>query len=435
MREFDLVQMADYKTISSFFSSFHGLQFLSGRFFTALTYSAQQWIGLITPFHYHAINIALHLLNVALLFGVARRSGVNPIWACLFFALHPLTSAITGQVYSRSYALGTTFILLSLRLEKFNWKAHIPLTILACACKQVFFYLPLLVISRDENMNLRSFYRKQKAVLALVGVLAAAIFFYFFYAKHFMDRFWISPATYFISEIANLHHLVAFYVFPFQTCFYHDLVFFHSPLAWPFFLNFSAMLSVIALYVRGVKSGRVPENIQWIFFCFFLTVIPTQSFIPKNEVIREWRLYPSLPFFAMLVSFAIEWLFERAPKLVFVPIIWLFLFSLTVRNQLEVYSTTYGMWHQVRERYTLFAEAYHNEAVELIVEKQDYRNALPLIEGARAFTDLFYFKRSYARILRLLAGLRNRGKSSTFWRKTWGNSPLPQQDFHTRFYN
>ena len=40
----------------------------------------------------------------------------------------------------------------------------------------------------------------------------------------------------------------------------------------------------------------------WLLGAMLVCLLPTNSVLPKNELIREWRLYPALFFFALLVG-------------------------------------------------------------------------------------------------------------------------------------
>src|SRR4029077_11939329 len=68
------------------------------------------------PFGFHASSVLLHMLNVALLFALARRlSGSFAAFAAAaLFAVHPMMTEAVGYVSGRSEVLCAMFFLLAL---------------------------------------------------------------------------------------------------------------------------------------------------------------------------------------------------------------------------------------------------------------------------------------------------------------------------------
>src|SRR5262249_32300738 len=93
---------------------------------TYVTFYVNYRIGGASARGFHAVNLALHLVNVALVFAlvwsVARHSrridsGGAPValsfGAAALFAVHPIQSESVNYVYQRSTLLGATFSLLA----------------------------------------------------------------------------------------------------------------------------------------------------------------------------------------------------------------------------------------------------------------------------------------------------------------------------------
>ncbi|MFO0675849.1 MAG: tetratricopeptide repeat protein [Polyangiaceae bacterium] len=75
------------------------------------------------PWSFHVGNLAVHLLNVALVVSLARalRLGTWATWtSASLFALHPMQTEAVTYVSGRSAALSTTFMLLALRVRAFR---------------------------------------------------------------------------------------------------------------------------------------------------------------------------------------------------------------------------------------------------------------------------------------------------------------------------
>ena len=69
------------------------------------------------PFGFHVTNVLLHMLNVVLLFQLARQLGKDTLAAfaaAALFAVHPMMTEAVGYISGRSEVLCATFFLLAL---------------------------------------------------------------------------------------------------------------------------------------------------------------------------------------------------------------------------------------------------------------------------------------------------------------------------------
>ena len=94
--------------------------------FVNLSYAIDRAVWGPQPFGFHATNVLLHMLNVALLFQLARRladdraarsmtsSPVVAFAAATLFAVHPLMTEAVGYISGRAEVLCATFFLLGL---------------------------------------------------------------------------------------------------------------------------------------------------------------------------------------------------------------------------------------------------------------------------------------------------------------------------------
>ena len=109
----------------------------------------------------HLENIVFHLLNVLLLFAVARkctppdeeRSALLPLTVALLFALHPINTEAVNWISGRTDLLSCFFILLA-TLLMLRRKATLPMTVLAALClltaclakETAIFFLPAALV-------------------------------------------------------------------------------------------------------------------------------------------------------------------------------------------------------------------------------------------------------------------------------------------------
>ncbi len=138
--------------------------------FLLLTFQIDKYIGGLQEPFMHLLNILVHLVNVLLVWGLARRFGafvgVSSHWlsfvAALLFAVHPVNTEAVNWILGRTDLLAGTFVLCSLYalivfLEKcsVSWGVISALALLAGAlCKETaLFVVPAAVFLLFYNLN------------------------------------------------------------------------------------------------------------------------------------------------------------------------------------------------------------------------------------------------------------------------------------------
>jgi tetratricopeptide (TPR) repeat protein len=109
-----------------------------------------------------------------------------------------------------------------------------------------------------------------------------------------------------------------------------------------------------------------------------ICLLPSNTVLPKNEVIREWRLYPSLVFFALLAGHVFRAAAARAQRVTaalrYVPHValagWLVTFAHSDVLQNRAYATAIGAWRQVLAKYPYSADAMNNVGLYAYQDKQ-----------------------------------------------------------------
>jgi hypothetical protein len=200
------------------------------------------------------------------------------------------------------------------------------------------------------------------AAVACLGVAGALVF---LYALPMSRTAPVSSWTFVLSQLASLGTLAGLYLLPDRTALIHVLPF-HRVLLDPQVLMGAAGMTAGAWIVWRRRS----DPLAWLLGGMAICLLPTNTVLAKNEIIREWRLYPSLFFFALLVGVAFERLvaFLRAsrgrqltlPCAYAALALWLLAFAHTDRVQNRAYQSGLSAWQQVLQRYPHSTDAMNN---------------------------------------------------------------------------
>lgn len=122
---------------------------LRARALTRASYKLDNWIGKGQPWAFHADNLALHLVNGALVGVIAANLLVPPAgWvAATMFLLHPLNSEAVAYGAGRTEVLSTCFALLTLLLliKGKVWWAPVTFVLALSAKESAIALAPLLL--------------------------------------------------------------------------------------------------------------------------------------------------------------------------------------------------------------------------------------------------------------------------------------------------
>ncbi len=166
-----------------------------GRPLANLTFALSYALSGLSPWGYHLINVAVHLLTALALFGVLRRTFLMPAlrtrWSqdslslaaavALVWAVHPLQVQVVTYLSQRTESLMALFYLLTLYcfirgIERQSRLWH-PLAVvsflLGVLCKEIIATAPLLVLAYDRTLVAGSFKAALRARWRLYAALAA----------------------------------------------------------------------------------------------------------------------------------------------------------------------------------------------------------------------------------------------------------------------
>ena len=364
---------------------------------SVLTFRLNWLISETNVASYHWTNGLIHFFNVIIFYILAKKWVRLPRVATAFFALHPLASACISQVFGRPYSLVCFLMLLSLERVSRNNKNITILILLYISMfltKQSFVFFPALLLwiewSRQEwtIQNVKKYF-SIKTTLYFIVTAGIALAFIFKYAAPLSRTAPIGVFEALYSQLGNVSNLVCFYLLPFQLSYLHDLPFYMSALNLNVLFGFIVAVSFIfyVCWFHRSKHG-------FLFGALLITLLPTNSFFPKNEVIREWRLYPSLIFFCLWLSEILALSYDRIKDRwtkkslyyfrwtgVVLGVCYLTLFSITINQQNIFYKSTRSMWESVLKRYPQSADAANNIAV-IYFQEQQFNSALKYFQLA-----------------------------------------------------
>ncbi len=291
------------------------------------------------PTGYHLLNLLFHLGSGVLLYRLLR-SAVSmtashqgreritiPFWTALLFLIHTIGTETVTYISGRPTGMMTFFYLAALSLyvsavseektrQQFYWRYGGALLcfVLALLCKEAAVTLPIMLLlweliicyrRRRPSEPFVTFIRHRLPVwLPFLGILLLAAWAgwsnprYAYLARHslelrpFMDNL--------LSQINVVAYALFLFVWPARLTFDHDFPLYHSILEWPTPASLALLIGLLALALLSVR--RRPFVSLGLFW-FFLTLAPTNSVIPRFDLLSERNLYlPSIGFFLAMVS-------------------------------------------------------------------------------------------------------------------------------------
>jgi len=284
-----------------------------------------------SPAGYHLLNLLLHCGSGLLLFVILRRAGSRvscqpsavrsftiPFLAALLFLLHPIQTETVTYISGRATGMAAFFSLLSLYLffraadapfrgRRFtvNYAGALVSFVLALLSKEIAFVLPGLLLLwhaalRPAGLKARAFYLHAPfwAVLFL-GLIAAAFHpRYSFLAQASLET---RPVyTNLLTQINAVCHALTLFFLPGRLNFDHDLPVLTSVTQWPVPVCLALLLGMLGTALLNLK--RLPlfaYGLLWFLVC----LLPTNSFIPRYDILSERNLYlPSIGIFLAVVS-------------------------------------------------------------------------------------------------------------------------------------
>ncbi|MFQ5450717.1 MAG: tetratricopeptide repeat protein [Nitrospinaceae bacterium] len=367
--------------------------------------------GRADPFGYHLVNLLLHLLTSGLVLFITfftinrgtpwgKEAAVSiSLLTAFLFALNPVQSETVTYISGRASGLAGFFYLLSLLLfilgslkeKPFRFSTPILYLIslasffLAVLSKEISVTFPAVIVLYDAFIM-----RGEKW-----GPFKERLFYYYLPVPIFaviflvqtpslgtLIRQWlpkIDPA-YALSQLAVIGYAVKLYFFPVNLTFDYDFPggFFVRFLGW-----IGAMLIVSALLLAALgKFWRAPALFIFSILWFLITIAPTNSFLPRPDLLSERNLY--LPSFGLSVLLAapMHLLFFASGKHPFRPVLGVCCLAVLLSSNAallvqrnSVYRSNVLLWEDTLRKSPGKLRALHNLSHFYLKEK-NYPKAL-----------------------------------------------------------
>ena len=282
------------------------------------------WISGFGAGGFHAVNLLLHLLSVALLWRLSAFFPRPATWTgeavgharllvTLLFALHPIQTESVTYISGRSMLLMTSFGLAAMlcwleadhRRRPMTWRVSALLLFAAAILsKEVAVVLPLALLLLPGKRP------AQTPLLALFVVVALMLLFFLFgYQRLLTMPLPRGLAANLISEANALYYLLGQLVRPHALNIDPDL---------PELAGWSMLSAIQIAGILGVTllAWMQRKKRTWFIFgigWFLLMLLPTHTLIPRMDLASERHLYLSAMGLYWLAALGLVALLARLP--------------------------------------------------------------------------------------------------------------------------
>ena len=368
-----------------------GIENIFNRSVLLLTFAVNREIGGLDVFGYHLINVLVHILTglvwfflvseLLLLEPLRHRLNRLPLICASIHLINPLTVETVTYISSRSSGLATFFYLVAFyifcrlvrpRKENLAWAGKLLFIVgisgflfLGAGTKEIVVTFPLMAIIYIWLITPAG---ERKSLKTKIGAILLPLLLYFCY--RYMEQGNIfslkadpvsgetSRFLYFFSQIkVAVHYYLLKLFLPFNLNFEPDIR------LLPGFIDGQLVFTVGILGAGAIMIFRHKSPIlQFAVLWFFITLLPSSSFIPLKQIATEHRTYlPGLGF-----SLALGWLFLNAQSVraLATGLLLAFLslnFLLTVNRSLD-YRSKIMLWKDTVEKSPNKALVHNNLA-------------------------------------------------------------------------
>jgi len=294
---------------------------------------------------YHLLNLLLHLgcgvlVYRILLRAVTEQTQFVPLWVAVLFLIHPVATETVTYISGRASGLMAWWYLLALFfyikttecsrgkcVGRIYYAGAIASFVLSLASKETAITFPMalllwdFLVRRLNGTALRTAIRDDHLPFWLILLIVGSIMWshprYTYLMQFSLDirPLWDNA----LSQIHAVTYALLLLFLPWKQNLDHDLPVFHSLTQWPLLLDVM-VLGVLAVtaFVAGRRLPLIAFGLGW----FMLQVLPTNSVIPRLDLLSERNLYLAsigILFVTVLIgAYTTEWLNRilRRPRMV-----------------------------------------------------------------------------------------------------------------------
>jgi Flp pilus assembly protein TadD len=388
------------------------------------SFKLNQSLSGLNPLSYHLTNILFHFLSsVTILIISFKTFSKSTKWEgkaalglaltiAFLFALHPLHTEAITYLSGRASGIGGFFFLLSLlffimgseRGRDLNIPLFYSLALLAFGLalisKETTLTFPLAAILYDlcfmRNENWRPFKGRLLFIYLPLFIFIGA---FFFFTPMISDLAlgWLGKVEidYALTQCRILGYALKVFLFPINLTFDYDF----SP-HWAR-LRFAPVLIWLFVLFAVIKNfWKISPVVTFALLWFLITLSPTNSFLPRTDLLSERNLYlPSIgPIF--LIAYMFYYLFFRKSEgrlskqgMALLVTLFLIMGSLLIARN-SVYRTNIVLWEDTYKKSPSDLKVLHNLS-HFYLEDERYQQALvTLLRLSRSNASDFY--RAYA---------------------------------------
>jgi len=459
--QFDDVPLISNQWIQNLdsFNRFVKLSSFENRPVLLWTYALNNSLGKNQELGFHLFNLLLHIgVTLLIFFSVLKTSSlvrsskntdnnyfrikdsaniwIFPFITALIFSLHPLNTDSVSYISSRSSVLATFFYLFSLYL------------CLSLFCpdkgllKNRLYLIPLMALTMYLSLA-------SKLISATLPLLMGFWYSIFVYSRNSMEVLWkknwayllftlVAISTFFLLENSWIYNakdqgLELYGQLPYLFVQIKIIVFYYLKLfIFPFNLSVDSGMSftsvnedpfifMAALIIFGLVAAAIKSRNAWMLVgtaWFFVTLAPTSSFLPLNDLAVEHRTYlPMTLGLCMVVGGMITQLnsVKRFGFIVFMVIA----LSLTTITRNNSWIDELSLWEDVARKNPSSSRA-HNNLGKAYFEKGDLDRA-----G-------FHFEKSIANIPKFIEAKFNLKNADDFIKRKSGPNNLSSHNQNLR---
>jgi protein O-mannosyl-transferase len=305
-----------------------------------VTFALNYASGGVNPAGYVAVNLVIHVLCGALLFGFIRRTLRLPTFqdrfdesadrlallAALLWLVHPLQTQAVTYIYQRLESLPSLLIVLTcycfvrgIEGKAIWWHAA---SVAACAagmaCKELMVVAPVLVLWYDRALVAESWRtlvaRRWGYYLALFSTLSILFSLIGAHQGKYADagigfESELSSWRYAITQSEVILHYIRLWYLPIGQC-----LDYYWPMANSVWDVWPSLVLLLALLSGFLWSVWKHPAIGFLGCWFFVLLAPTSSVVPIADAIFEHRAYLASAALAVVTALALDTLASRLAR-------------------------------------------------------------------------------------------------------------------------